>query len=183
MIDEEHARAGRGDVADAAPSRGVSAVSRPAAGSSSSSTVGSDAHARAIDTSWRWPWLSSPACRSRRSASAGAVERGGRAVVAVLVSSAEHGGADVLLDGEVVVELERLERARQPSSHPRVGRERVDRSPLQRNAAVRAGEARDRVDDARLARAVRSDESDDLPGRRRATSTSSTATDPAVAHR
>ena len=45
-------------------------------------------------------------------------------------------GADVLLDGEVVVELERLEGARRASPHPRVGGKAVDALALQRDRAV-----------------------------------------------
>ena len=53
-------------------------------------------------------------------ADADAVERGGDGVVAVGAGGAEGGDADVLLDREVVVELERLERAAQAGAHPGV---------------------------------------------------------------
>ena len=94
------------------------------------------AQARAIDTSWRSPWLSSPACRSRSSLEPDAVERRRHLAVAVLAAGAEDRGADVLLDGEVVVELERLERpgrgrvrTRAWAGSRRCGRRRAGRRP------------------------------------------------------
>ena len=59
-------------------------------------------------------------------AQTGAFQRGGHVALAVLASGAERGRTDVFLDGQVVVELERLERAGQAPPHADMGRKLVD---------------------------------------------------------
>ena len=51
---------------------------------------------------------------------------------------AERGGADVLLDAEVVVELELLERAGEAAAHALVRREAVDTGAVEAHRAARA---------------------------------------------
>ena len=76
VVDEQDAGAGVGDGTDAlAEPLGSRRCRDPAAGSSSSRTLGSAAHARAIDTSWRSPWLRSPAARSRARVMPDGVQR------------------------------------------------------------------------------------------------------------
>ena len=137
-----------------APSFWLSAVSRPAAGSSSSSSFGAAASARATPTSLRWP------CdRSLGSRSAHALQvQGGEGPVDLLlpVAAGERPGADeveqervprrplggdeqVVADGEVLEQLERLERAGQAEVGPAVGGQLVDlvAVELDRAAATR----------------------------------------------
>ena len=78
---------------------------------------------------------------------------------------AERRGADVLLDAEVVVELERLERASEAAAHALVRPEAVDPRAVEHDVRRCLGEAGDRVDRARLAGAVGADEPDDAAGR------------------
>ena len=146
------------------PSHLLSVVSRPAAGSSSRMTCGSAAQARAIDTSWRWPWLQVAGVAVAEVGDADEVERALHGAVAGVALHAERGGADVLLDGEVVVELELLERAGETAAHPLVRREPVDACAVERDRARGLGEAGDRVDGAGLAGTVGTDEADDAAG-------------------
>ena len=123
-----------------APSSWLSAVSRPAAGSSSSSSFGAAARARATPTSLRWPCGSSLGRRSAKSLEA---ERGERPVDLLLEADRAAAGArgrarndhhfgrlgrdeQVVADGEVLEQLERLARAGQAEAGPPVGGQLVD---------------------------------------------------------
>jgi hypothetical protein len=73
-------------------------------------------------------------------------------------------GQQVLGDGDVLEELQRLERPAQPGPRPSVGRPAVDALPVQGDAAGGTREPGDRVDHRRLAGPVRTDQADDLTG-------------------
>ena len=64
-----------------------------------------------METSWRWPWLRSPALRSLQIGDADEVERALHGAVFGGTLDAVRRRADVLLHAEIVVELERLEGA------------------------------------------------------------------------
>ena len=168
VVDEQHARPGRrrwpGSARRATRSR--CCRGRPPA-RRAGAAAGSAAQARAIETSWRSPWLRSPA---GRSAQRGDARRGrGRAATAACRSPRlrrERGDADVLLDAQVVVELERLERPGHAARAPGRGAPcRRGRCPTSVDRAGGPGEAGDGVDHAGLAGAVGPDEPDDAPGR------------------
>ena len=73
-----------------------------------------------------------------------------------------RGDEEVLAHREVVEELDRLPRARQPAPRPRVRRQRGELLAVELHATAGADEAADRVDEGRLAGAVRADQADEL---------------------
>ena len=116
------------------PSHRLSAVSRPAAGSSSRRTLGSrrigagdgDELPFALAELARRAVAQLARCRR--------VERRATQPRRSLAVGAEGRGADVLLDAEVVVELEGLEGAGEPAAHALVGRQPVEPLPSSRTA-------------------------------------------------
>ena len=72
------------------------------------------------------------------------------------------GDGDVLADLEVVEQVGVLPRPRQAAAGSLVRRQRTDVLPVERDAPRERDEARDRVDQRRLAGAVRSDQADQL---------------------
>ena len=75
------------------------------------------------------------------------------------------GGPEVLEDGQVLEELQALERPRQAEAHPPVGGQRAHGAPVEEHlAGRRPHEGGHGVDERRLAGAVRPDEPDDLAG-------------------
>ena len=119
--------------AGAAPSTWLSAVSRPAAGSSSSTSFGPRASARATPTSLRWPWRqvggepvgdvverrrsAAPSRPARPLAAVSAPGGTGRAI-GVLPAAARRPRPAGCRDGQVLEQLERLERAHQAPRGP-----------------------------------------------------------------
>ena len=73
-----------------------------------------------------------------------------------------RGDEQVLADRQVVEQLDRLPRAREPAPRPRVRRQAGEVVAVELDAAPAADEAGDRVDERRLARAVRADQPDEL---------------------
>ena len=141
-------------------SQALSEESSPAAGSSSSTTSGLATSARAIDTSWRCPCESSPAGRSRNASSPNN-SNSARDIVAAALSIAPGPHEDVLGHRQLVPQLDALERAPETLSYASIRRQIIERRSVERNGATAAAESGDRVDHARLARAVRTDQADD----------------------
>ena len=86
-------------------------------------------------------------------------------VVAMVAVGAEHRDAQVLLDRQVVVQLDGLERPGHAGAHPGVRRQARDVGAAEADLAARRREAGDRVDHAGLAGTVGTDEADDRAGR------------------
>ena len=155
------------------PSSSLSFVSRPAAGSSRQRSRGSIAIARATPTSLRCPWVRSAGIasaiepRSSRSSARSAAALSPRAPSDQLGGEREErralgGHGEVLAHGEVVEQLGALPGAREPAPRPRVRRQPREIAPVELDAARVADEAGDRVDERRLAGAVRPDQADEL---------------------
>ena len=120
VVDEQHAGAGVGDGADAlaeplalARCRGRPPARRAAAPSGSARTGPGDRHELALALA---EVAGRPVAELADARPARAPRSTGRGALAA--AGAERGGADVLLDGQVVVELERLERAGQAACAP-----------------------------------------------------------------
>ena len=161
----------------APPSSADSLVSRPAAGSSSSSTAGSVTSARAMPTRRATPCdnddgrtsSTSPSCellddlvhqRGRRRAP-GTEQVGEVAPPRLVVGRDEQ----VLAHRHLLEQLDGLPRPHDAGAGPPLDRPRsMVVSPKRDRSARRRGEAGDDVEDRRLARAVRTDEPDDLAG-------------------
>ena len=156
------------------PSSSVSRSPRPAAGSSSSSTDGSGGdrtrdrdEAPAPVRQLVGPAVEvvlEPELADRR-------ERGRRErVVARMHEADEVGervaavgrGAQVLVDGHALEQLEALERAAEPGACATARRPLAHVAAVELDTPARVDEAGDRVDQRGLARAVRADEPDDL---------------------
>ena len=71
---------------------------------------------------------------------------------------------DVLLHGQIVEQLDRLPRAGETQARPLVRRLPRQVAAVEHHAAAVADEAGDRVDERRLAGAVRSDQAEELSG-------------------
>ena len=176
------ARAAR---AGGSPSSTLSSVSSPAAGSSSSTSRGRWASARATPTSLRRPWRELGGQAVATSVSPQQLERPVDGVARVLPDRQQQvaqrrrhahalaGDEQVLLDGEVVEQLDATGRcARGRGGRAGAGAARVMSSPskvtVPRDGRVVAGQ---RVDRRRLAGAVGADQADDraasTSGRRR----------------
>ena len=76
---------------------------------------------------------------------------------------AMRGDEQVLADRQVVEQLDRLPRPREPEARTCVRRQPRQVATVELDASPGAHEAGDRVDEGRLARAVRPDEADELP--------------------
>ena len=155
------------------PSSPLSWVSRPAAGSSRHRRRGCIAIARATPTSFRCPCVSSLGIASASEPISSNAERlVGRRVVAggpadELRCECQPRGAlgrdhEVLAHREIVEQLGALPRAGEAAAGACVRRHPREIAPVELGAARVAHEARDRVDERRLARAVRSDQPDQL---------------------
>ena len=152
----------------------LSAASNPAAGSSRRRACGPSARARARPTSFCWPSESSfGRRRSDRSETEQfeGVADGGLARLLrahqIVDEPAPALGADahVVEHRQIVEQLDRLPRPHEPGADAPGRRTVLDALAGQRHPARRRREPGDRIDQARLAGAVRSDQPDDLARR------------------
>ena len=156
------------------PRARLSALSRPAAGSSMHTSRGPAASARATPTSLRWPCESwsgiftarspSPSTSSAWSAPLIPRRRGTHDVGQdVPPGGLRRRDLQVVGDGEVVEELEGLPRPGQPRPGTDVRSDLRDLLAVEEHLAGRGHEAGDRVDEGRLAGTVRTDQPDQHP--------------------